>query len=875
MPDVLVVMRRLAVFEVPAARTSLTLVASGFARAAAGAGADLSDEDPSPLGSADPGVGEGASRFDHVHPMPSAADVGAASTSALASEASTRAAADTTNASAITAEATARAAAIAALSGVYQPLDSDLTAIAALTTTTFGRSFLALVDAAAGRTLLGLGTAATTASTAYDAAGAAAAAQAASQPLDSDLTAIAALTTTTFGRALLALADAAALRTVAGLVIGTDVEAHDPDLTTFASLTPSNDDILQRKAGAWTNRTLAQLAADLGVAATALVNQLIAGFTIPAGALSRWKAGRGQPVGALNGAITNVASTATLSNDGIYGGNTATKIPLLIDDEWVFPAAGMGSTSLSSIGRGLYGTTGAAHADGAAVRLQRHIRGLILGDSLAQGEYPLDADSWIKRAFREVAPSIGGLLGAGAWPLWRNQNVAAEVGTQNWRLWGGVGLSNASTSGLAPTGATQFSTLAYTASARASNVVTLTVASGHGVVAGMSILVLTGTFTGTVTVTSVTSTTIVYTLAGADNATGGSGTIAGGARFTPPAGTSVQQFDVDWVDQGTTSAQWSYSLDGGATWIDNPVASTSPSPPDRKRTRIVCDNPSTIDFRAATAAGVAHQFCLPGVGFTTYNTRMIDGHTEGVIFDNLGYNGVGIGTFVGSRATTSVTFTDAVVTNGSADVSSATAAFVANDVGATIYVEGVAYTILQRDATTPTTKVQLTANYAGTTGTAKRISIFQGSNLGDPFRAFDGDRASLLPHLAILGPWTNDQAAALTVDGFGDSLTYLASRLKTYADVILVSPPEQNGTPDATRQALFRAKVKAVGAALGVAVFDMYDAFAAAGYTGFTACDTLNGTVASGSGFMYDTLHPSPLGNRFLGSMFARMLRIV
>lgn len=37
------------------------------------------------------------------------------------------------------------------------------------------------------------------------------------QPLDSDLTAIAALSTTSFGRALLALADAAALRTAAGL----------------------------------------------------------------------------------------------------------------------------------------------------------------------------------------------------------------------------------------------------------------------------------------------------------------------------------------------------------------------------------------------------------------------------------------------------------------------------------------------------------------------------------------------------------------------------------------------------------------------------------------------------------------------------------
>lgn len=102
------------------------------------------------------------------------------------------------------------AAELSAALASYQPLDSDLTAIAALTTTSYGRAFLALVDAAAGRTALGLGTAATHAHGDYDAAGAAAAAQAASQPLDSDLTAIAALSTTAFGRSLLALADAAA-----------------------------------------------------------------------------------------------------------------------------------------------------------------------------------------------------------------------------------------------------------------------------------------------------------------------------------------------------------------------------------------------------------------------------------------------------------------------------------------------------------------------------------------------------------------------------------------------------------------------------------------------------------------------------------------
>lgn len=85
-----------------------------------------------------------------------------------------------------------------------QPLDSDLTAIAALSTTSYGRALLALADAAAGRTALGLGTAATAATGDF-------------QPADSDLTAIAALSTTSYGRAFLALADAAAGRTALGL----------------------------------------------------------------------------------------------------------------------------------------------------------------------------------------------------------------------------------------------------------------------------------------------------------------------------------------------------------------------------------------------------------------------------------------------------------------------------------------------------------------------------------------------------------------------------------------------------------------------------------------------------------------------------------
>ncbi len=40
----------------------------------------------------------------------------------------------------------------------------------------------------------------------------------------------------------------------------------DADLTAIAALAPSNDDVIQRKAGAWTNRTPAQLKTDLSLA---------------------------------------------------------------------------------------------------------------------------------------------------------------------------------------------------------------------------------------------------------------------------------------------------------------------------------------------------------------------------------------------------------------------------------------------------------------------------------------------------------------------------------------------------------------------------------------------------------------------------------
>lgn len=69
-------------------------------------------------------------------------------------------------------------------------------------------------------------------------------------------------TTTKKGKVKLAgdLGGTADLPTVPAL---SNYQPLDADLTDIAGLTPSNDDIIQRKAGAWTNRTMAQLAGDL------------------------------------------------------------------------------------------------------------------------------------------------------------------------------------------------------------------------------------------------------------------------------------------------------------------------------------------------------------------------------------------------------------------------------------------------------------------------------------------------------------------------------------------------------------------------------------------------------------------------------------
>jgi hypothetical protein len=243
-----------------------------------------------------------------------------------------------------------RMAAYAQPVGSYQPLDSDLTAIAALTTTAFGRSFLDRVDAAAGRTLLGLGTAATQASTAFEVAGAAAAAQAASQPLDSDLTAIAALTTTAYGRAFLALADQAALQALLGLDTDVALAANSDLKIATQKATKAYADSLLDANNAWQYKGVIDASANPNYPAAS------AGHTYRISVAGK--------IGGASGINVEVGDTITALVDGSAAGNQATVganwtiLQTNIDGAVVGPASSV-SADLATFS----GTTGKIIAD--------------------------------------------------------------------------------------------------------------------------------------------------------------------------------------------------------------------------------------------------------------------------------------------------------------------------------------------------------------------------------------------------------------------------------------------------------------------------------------------------------------------------------
>lgn len=88
------------------------------------------------------------------------------------------------------------------------------------------------------------------------------------QAYDADLTTWAGLTPSANAQSLVTAADYSAMRTLLALVIGTNVQAWDTDLDAIAALGVTNDSIIQGKGGVWAKRTLAQLMTDLAALGT-------------------------------------------------------------------------------------------------------------------------------------------------------------------------------------------------------------------------------------------------------------------------------------------------------------------------------------------------------------------------------------------------------------------------------------------------------------------------------------------------------------------------------------------------------------------------------------------------------------------------------
>lgn len=135
-------------------------------------------------------------------------------------------------------------------------MDSELADISAIKTlqapdnttiSTFGAELIDDADASTARTTLGLAIGTNV------------------QAFNSNLTTYAGIAPSANVQSLLGSADYSAMRTLLSLVPGTNVQAYDADLATIAGLTATTDNFIVSVASAWASRTPSQVRTTLGL----------------------------------------------------------------------------------------------------------------------------------------------------------------------------------------------------------------------------------------------------------------------------------------------------------------------------------------------------------------------------------------------------------------------------------------------------------------------------------------------------------------------------------------------------------------------------------------------------------------------------------
>lgn len=215
---------------------------------------------------------------------------------------------------------------------------------------------------------------------------------------------------------------------VTGLVA--DLAARQPldsDLTAIAAIAPANDDVVQRKSGAWTNRTMAQVKTDLALTESdiaGLLNDMAAWGFLTSGEATMPRTGisSGQAVasGTLNLTYFTARKTETITQVRVPSGGTAAGATPTLCRVGIYSEAGNGDLTLvASIASdtALWAATSTEYlrsftASLSKVAGQRYALGLIVVSAAALPTFyqPTSPNSAIHGTIMARAPRLAGLV---------------------------------------------------------------------------------------------------------------------------------------------------------------------------------------------------------------------------------------------------------------------------------------------------------------------------------------------------------------------------------------------------------------------------------------------------------------------------------